>query len=812
MNQAKSNSGANHQFSDPNTYFPLTILAVSREEYYGQDADHQPLQLTIRDGLTDQETELPEDLQGNVFILSPVGSIASQKVFSNDPNHHKQIVWSSKDGWTPLYNGDGMIYRLSFQDKGATLKTRLMKPPCYYADRATLDPTKDYKELGFSDLGISRNSPESLGARNQVNTAFLPFKTPADTHNRLLVTWDVGRPHELDPETLETLSPVGKSGDWASMLPTPEQPFKQLMTSAHPCFAPDENKVYTINVGKSFWTMFGLLRSIRARLRDNAKSLETLEQNPLASQLVVGVLKLYRKLLNLAKFSVQFLGLFSSIFQKFAKHNFVHLMRWDGKQVAIEQQWNILLPGKKPLAIDQTVHQMGLTEKYLIIAESSFKFSLENTLPYQRSTMFNSLKIFLADFFDYPQFSSTKLYIVKREDLAKAAKKPKPWWSFLSRKKEPPLPVAIAKEVNIKPEFSHYLVDYKNPHDRIILHASHLAASDIAECIRSFDTSYYDHRDDDSQEDLYDDEILTSRVQQLAGNVVGPMDASRLGCWIIDGETAAVLASDQACYSEENPDFPLTWATAFYAYLDEQATDKFTDIFWNSWGAWPDLLTTRAAQQYQYYPEDHTQDEHTNDPNGQREVPWEEVIRRTYEGIPSSLCHLKIDANADDQNNPQVALKIIDEYKFKKGSKNVLGTSAQFVPRPKPENPPEGYNPQTNGYIVCVVLTSDEFISDSDPGANWSKTSELWIFDAANLAQGPLYKLSHPKMNFGFTVHTTWLKETVSPTKIDYDIRDDYEELVQSLIDNQPPKSDLREKIRKLFDKEVYPNFSSDHD
>ena len=809
MNQTQPNVEQTYQTSDPDTYFPQTILAVSRNEYYGQDADHQPLQLIVRNGLTDQETELPEDLQGHVFILSPVGSVASQKVNPNAPAHQDQVVWSSKDGWTPLYNGDGMIYRLSFQNKGATLKTRLMKPPCYYADKATVDPTKDYQELGFTDLGISRNAPESLGARNQVNTAFLPFKTATDENDRLLVTWDVGRPHELDPETLETLNPVGQSGDWATMLPTPEQPFKQLMTSAHPCFASDENKVYTINVGKSFWTMFGLSRSLNARLRDNAKSIANLEQNSNASQLLVFVLKQYRKLLNFAKSSVNSIGFFLNIYQKFAKNNFVHLMRWDGQQVDIEQQWNILLPGKKPLIIDQTVHQMGLTEKYLLIAESSFKFSLENTLPYQRATAFNSFKIWLADFLDYPQFPSTRLYIVKREDLEKTASAPKPWWSFLPLRRKLPLPVAIAKEVNIEPEFSHYLVDYKNPHDRIVLHASHLAASDIAECIRSFDTSYYDNRNDDSEEDLYDDEILTSRVQKLAGNVVGPMDASLLGCWIIDGETAEVLASDTACYSENNPDFPLTWATAFYAYLDEQATGKFTDIYWNSWGAWPDLLTTRAAQQYQYYPEDPMADEHTNEHNKKRTVPWDEVIRETYRGIPASLCHLKIDTKADTQDEPQVDLKIIDEYQFKKGNKHVLGTSAQFIPRPKPANPPEDYNPQTYGYIVCVVLTSDKFFSESTTNNNWSQCSELWIFDATNLRQGPLYKLSHPKMNFGFTVHTTWLKEAVSSNKIDYDVREDYDHLVQQLIERTSKTNPARgDKIRKLFDEEIYPHFS----
>ncbi|MGL5808187.1 MAG: carotenoid oxygenase family protein, partial [Xenococcaceae cyanobacterium] len=78
---------------------------------------------------------------------------------------------------------------------------------------------------------------------------------------------------------------------------------------------------------------------------------------------------------------------------------------------------------------------------------------------------------------------------------------------------------------------------------------------------------------------------------------------------------------------------------------------------------------------------------------------------------------------------------------------------------------------------------------------------EIWIFDAQNLQQGALYKLSHPKLNFGFTVHTTWLKEAVSPSPRKYNIREDYD----YLIDGQPPE--LRERIRQLFEEEIYPNF-----
>ena len=65
-------------------------------------------------------------------------------------------------------------------------------------------------------------------------------------------------------------------------------------------------------------------------------------------------------------------------------------------------------------------------------------------------------------------------------------------------------------------------------------------------------------------------------------------------------------------------------------------------------------------------------------------------------------------------------------------------------------------------------------------------------------------------MNFGFTVHTTWLKNAVSPNRIDYDVKEDFDDLVKELIERQNPETGR--KIRKLFDREVYPNFSSDRD
>ena len=773
----------------PPSRFPSSILSVSREEYYGQDENHQPLQLTVQAMAAATSNELPPELEGHVFILSPAGSVDSQEV---DNNYDERVVWSAKDGWTPLYNGDGMVYRLSFANGGASLKTRLAKPPCYYADLATADPNnhKRYEGLGFKNLGISRVSFNTLGVRNQVNTAFLPFRAKGDQSDRLLVTWDVGRPIEIDPETLETLTPVGEQKDWSDLTPAVDPvPFKQIITSAHPCFDPQTNELFTVNISKSLLTMFGISRSIQRRLKENMESLQQPLQDSLFSpEITKGIIKIYGAILKLIQWAIKILTGLEKFSRRFNKNNFVHLLYWDGKQVPIAKKWNVLLSNNRTFKVDQTMHQIAISKDYIVLAETAFKLVLENFLPYQKSSIANDIKIFIADFFDYPQLPYTKVYLIDRADLKTATPPKKNFFSFLSRDPNQNLPTVIAKEVSFQPdqigltpEFAHYVVDYDNPNRQISLHAAHIAACDVAESIRIFDRSAFDDRDRDEQEDKYDDPDLSCRVQKLAGTVVSPMDISRLGSWIINGETGEVINSHQI----EDKNF--TWSSCFYACQDEQPTKKFTDIYWNSWGSWPDLLTIRIVEAYQNYPKN------------QRKISVEEVLDLTYQGIPSSLCRVQINRTTIN-NKPDVKLEIVDHYLFKDDSepdRNYLGTSAQFVPKANGTEP-------TDGYIVCVVLTSDELLSESPDdsiNANWSQNSEIWIFDAKNLQQGPLYKLSHPKLNFGFTVHTTWLKKAVSPSRLEYDIRSDHDYLIAFQKDPE-----LRAKIQELFDQEVYPN------
>ena len=127
--------------------------------------------------LTVVSGELPSDIQGHAFTI---GSIPGN---GNGP----QVV------------GDGFVYRLSFAPESVRLKSCVMRTDCYLLDEAT----KDMPEFAFEDKTFVRVSP-AFGVRNFANTAFQPIQD-----GRLLVTYDAGRPWEIDPTTLDVITPVG---------------------------------------------------------------------------------------------------------------------------------------------------------------------------------------------------------------------------------------------------------------------------------------------------------------------------------------------------------------------------------------------------------------------------------------------------------------------------------------------------------------------------------------------------------------------------------------------------------------------------
>ena len=110
-------------------------------------------------------------------------------------------------------------------------------------------------------------------------------------------------------------------------------------------------------------------------------------------------------------------------------------------------------------------------------------------------------------------------------------------------------------------------------------------------------------------------------------------------------------------------------------------------------------------------------------------------------------------------------------------------TSISFIPK-------DGGG-KDEGYIYCVV------VSDDDQTAN-SSGDEFWIFDAQNLAQGPICRVGHPDLNMPLTLHSLHVDSLPSGDSYQISIYDDYSAQIAG----------LDESIIALFEAEVFTRFS----
>lgn len=732
--------------------FPRSVLSASRAEF-GDDRETQKAKQPALKLLVKDEGKIPEDLQGHVFIIGPVGSV-------NSPSQPgTEIVFPARDGSTALYNGDGMVYRLDFNDLagGVKFSSALMKTSCYYADIATFRQ----KKLTFYNLGILRFS-EKLGARNQLNTAFLPMKFSEEEGYRLLATWDIGRPYEIDPETLEVITPVGSNSEWRAMNPLmadlpfqPPFPFPLVQGSAHPCFDFHTKEMFTVNTGRSLTTFISQLRPVIYGVLDAISWIkphppediiiqqprEAEEEKQAASE------NIFDKISGLFK---NLIFAIYNLFQAFNPFsNFTYLVRWDGKGNL--QRWQLLQANGCPVKIEQSLHQFAITEDYIILIDTAFKMLIEEILPARSRKKYKSVEKFLRNVIDRQQLADNRVYIIRRDALKPDKKK-----------------VRVQKAI-IPRGTNHFIADYKNPNQEITLHMANMGTWDAAEWIRDIDESVWTSSEIDNLEKLY-------------GVIMGPTDISRLGCHIVNGETGELIRSDlTALYedcspnkSEEGQEFKkedntysqYTWGPALFTCAD--TSKPLQDIYWSCLGCWPELLTKHGLELYKNYK--------------YRDVTEDEVINLTKEGIQSNLLRLHIKP-LTSVSESEGRLEIQDVYQF---PSNSFGTSPQFVPRA------DGTGDSTDGYLVCVVHHGTD--EETDNG------NEIWIFDAANLKQGPVCQLWHPQLKLGFTVHTTWLPKIAKRTATyNIPVEEDYKDLVAQ----QPAE------IQELFKKEIYPHFES---
>lgn len=488
------------------------------------------------------EGALPPDLVGHLFFVAPVGTVANGGLPYDRP--------------TTIMNGDGMVVRIDLAGSHATASSRLMRTWDERADQLTHD-TAALALLRFVPAGIARIG--LLGARDFANTAFQPMAEPGAA-TRLLVTYDAGRPWELDPRTLTAITPVGHRGEWVASA-FGSLPFPLFLSPAHPAYDTATRELFTVNYVRSPASLLGLsatglLASLPGPLRTVIEAiLKTLG----GARTVRAVARELRD---------------SGVADLLTKHvsdrhttpatHSCDAIRWDG--VGALARTALQLADGTPVTIAQSVHQVALTREHFVILDTGFKLGVaqlfSDPLPHEEA-----LDALLRELLDAPQMPVTILYVVRRDALVAGG-------------------TAIAQKIVIPVEADHFLADYDDSGGRLTVHVAHAPATDLAEWVRPYDVQQYGG----------------AAGPSYAGGflAVGAMDVGRLGRYVIDTTSGAVVDAKVLVDDEK------LWAISLYAGAGlggvEALPERIESLFWASEGVFPDLLTRYVYDLYEKYP------------------------------------------------------------------------------------------------------------------------------------------------------------------------------------------------------------------
>ncbi len=726
-----------------------------------------------------KEGKIPTDIYGHVFVNSSVGSVNSKGLpYPKTTDDGK----ANSEYGSPILNGNAMVFRFDFNETGKVkLKSALLKPPCYYADLASKQKTVRHKKYGFSNMGIARISFE-LGARNLLSTALIPFKSKDNDCIRILATSDLGRPFEIDINTLEVVTPIGTNEQWqAKNVPFIEWVFPIQQTSAHPSFDPITKELFTVNYIKGAKNVTSLVQIIESLIQKR-NSIKNHFKHAVVRANEVSKNEIYtyfttlhsrvdsnqnKKIAENVKNQKSQESQETTFFQKTsswikarfknlttiktATEPILQLMKWEGDELV--HTWKLVQEDGKPINILQCMHQTSLSQDYILLIDASFKVGLDVLMnnPFPQNQNLNKI---LRELVASKQLPYTKMYVVRRQDLIEDAD------------------IVKVKQFHIPIETIHFTTNYENPNGQITFYTANNAGACLSEWVRYYDKILNFPKDTDIEEKT--EGILA----------VGGMDVSRMGKFVIDVENEKFIHTklyhnigNMEAKESTNSNQKVgahTWGVGLYTCRDIISESiphtKIKHIYWQCSGIEHQRLTRFVYNSYKNYPN--------------RIVPIKDIENYTLQEIPATITCLDTEK-----------MELVDFYEF---PKNYEIRSLQFMPRKHTKaNLDKETISSTDGYIFCMMVNG----KGTKPNVDYQR--EVWIFDAADLQKGAVCVLHHPSLIYFFTLHSAWIPY-LEKRKSDYqvNIRRDYQSQIEKLHSKKKKK-----ELYKFMSEHVFPFF-----
>jgi len=507
----------------------------------------------------------------------------------------------------------------------------------------------------------------AFGASNLSNVAPMPFGRTGEGY-RMLVGCDPAIPTEVSPSTLKVHGPVGFRHEWTPFLEGTLLPM--TMTSGHPWFDPNDGPDGVLYVP------------------------ELLPRPPLRPTSRIGAYPMLRT--------------------------------WTGSGT-IKGPFKLTLDGKLVFFPEASVHQVGTTRDYVLMAMTPISFGIATLIrpflmralahlpPGARQQAHAWMSALMPDSVQLPE---TRLLIIRKDDIRRAEREGAD---------------RVPCKQSIWPwETAHFFCDYENPDDTITLFASLTIGFDATRAVET------------------NQELLDARRVSPSLNTVfaAATDLQVAGRYVINAATGGDPIDIKRTPSRDpdDPRFPLgvmiQIPTLPLAYKPMGAAThdiaslgrRWEHTFWCSTGWMPAMETREIFDVFRKA--------RVTDPLNRGEPPQRYIDEDTVLDLSrrpentATLFRLDREMNLDLER---------DVWRWPAGW---LASSPFFAPRPKAKS-------ISDGYLITLVTppTSDA-------------SMQVWVFDAGQpLAHGPVCKLEPTRdapFRIGYPLHSMWMdKEAV---------------------------------------------------